>query len=148
MTERRIIGMGVISITGLVVAFGSLCYAAQLEVDVRGAEGHEGRLAIGLYNGSEGFPEEGREFKGALAELTGTNVVYTFTNIPAGTYAVAAFHDANSNSKLDRNFLGLPKEGYGFSRGATGRLGPPVFEDAAVEVRADETVRTAVPLEY
>ena len=54
--------------------------------------------------------------------------------IEPGVYAVQAFHDANDNLDLDRNFLGLPEEGMGFSNNAPMRFGPPRFEDAAIEI--------------
>jgi uncharacterized protein (DUF2141 family) len=45
-------------------------------------------------------------------------------------------HDANDNGKLDRNFMGIPSEGYGFSNNA-GEFGPASFADAAFDVAAD-----------
>ena len=57
-------------------------------------------------------------------------------DIDPGVYAVQAFHDENGNFDLDRNFLGLPKEGMGFSNDAPMRFGPPSFDDAAIEIGA------------
>ena len=44
--------------------------------------------------------------------------------------------------------LGIPKEGYGFSNDAKGRMGPPSFDDAAVEVGSGEPTRTAISFGY
>jgi uncharacterized protein (DUF2141 family) len=57
-------------------------------------------------------------------------------NIEPGVYAVQAFHDENDNLDLDRNMIGWPKEGMGFSNDAPMRYGPPSFEDAAIEIEA------------
>ena len=54
-----------------------------------------------------------------------------FVGLPKGTYGVAVTHDENLNGKFDRNFLGLPMEGYCFSNDATGFFGPAAFEDTA-----------------
>jgi len=56
---------------------------------------------------------------------------------PPGTYAVQVFHDENDNLTIDRNFLGLPTEGMGFSNNAPFRFGPPSFRDAAIAVGSD-----------
>jgi uncharacterized protein (DUF2141 family) len=56
--------------------------------------------------------------------------VCAFRPVPAGTYAVACFHDENGNGKLDTGLFGIPKEGVCASNGATGTLGPPSFNDA------------------
>ena len=45
-----------------------------------------------------------------------------------GTYAVKLFHDANDNGRLDTNWIGIPKERFGFSNNAMGRFGPPDFD--------------------
>lgn len=54
--------------------------------------------------------------------------------VPPGSYAVQAIHDENDNLELDRNLLGMPREGVGFSRNAPMRMGPPSFSDAAIEI--------------
>jgi uncharacterized protein (DUF2141 family) len=48
-----------------------------------------------------------------------------------GTYALALYHDEDGDRRLTRNLLGLPAEGYGFSRDAPTTLGLPLFEDVA-----------------
>ena len=46
----------------------------------------------------------------------------------------------DGNGILDKNFFGVPTQPYGFSNKAEGFLGPPSFEDAAIEIDADQTV--------
>lgn len=65
-----------------------------------------------------------------------TKTELRFENVPDGTYALMVIHDENDNRKLDRDALGIPTEGYAFSRNARGRRGPPTFEDAAFEVKS------------
>ena len=43
-------------------------------------------------------------------------------------------HDENDNKKLDTNLIGIPKEGFGYSKDAMGRFGPPKFDDAVLTV--------------
>jgi uncharacterized protein (DUF2141 family) len=51
--------------------------------------------------------------------------------MPHGTYAVSIFQDTNGNGKLDQNFLGIPREPFGFGNNYK-PLGKPDFEKAAV----------------
>ena len=39
------------------------------------------------------------------------------------------YHDRNANGKLDTNWLGIPKEPYGFSNGARGILVWPDWDE-------------------
>lgn len=51
--------------------------------------------------------------------------------IPGKHYAIAIYHDANSNLRMDKNFLGIPTEKYGFSKNARNTFGLPSFESAS-----------------
>ena len=53
--------------------------------------------------------------------------------VPAGRYAIQAFHDANDNGEVDRGLFGIPKEGVGFSNDAFTGLSRPKFDDAAFD---------------
>ena len=55
----------------------------------------------------------------------------------SGRYAVVVYHDENDNRKFDRNWIGLPTEGFGVSNNLTLFLAPPSFEEAAFEVKSE-----------
>ena len=55
----------------------------------------------------------------------------TLAGLAPGRYAVSAIHDENGNGKLDRNLLGIPTGGCGFSNDARAAFGPLSFEAAA-----------------
>jgi uncharacterized protein (DUF2141 family) len=57
----------------------------------------------------------------------------------AGDYAMVAFHDANSNGKLDLGLLGIPMEGYGFSNNVRPILHAPSFESVAFQAAPGDT---------
>jgi uncharacterized protein (DUF2141 family) len=75
------------------------------------------------------FLKEDCTYHGEAPARPGT-VRVTVPNVPAGTYAVQAFHDENNNEKTDQGFLGIPKEGVGFSRDARINFSPPKWRDA------------------
>ena len=52
-----------------------------------------------------------------------------FDALPVGDYAIAVIHDENGNRKLD-TLLGIPREGFGFSRNPAIGFGPPRFSAA------------------
>ena len=62
------------------------------------------------------------------------SVAVTINTVPPGVYAAEAYQDSNDNGLLDRNWLGLPLEGMGFSNDAPMNFGPPSFDDAALTV--------------
>jgi len=123
---------------------GLPAWAGDLKVSIEGVRSSAGTLMIGLYDSPEHFNtaidkaeevgtlnDEARLGGVALRAIAGTQSV-VFTNLNPGSYAVIVFHDENDNGKLDKNFLGVPIEGYGFSNNAQGSLGPPDFKEVAV----------------
>ena len=58
-----------------------------------------------------------------------------FQDIPAGAYAIKAYHDENGNGRLD-TLLGIPTEKYAFSNKLRGRFGVPPFEKAKFSVNS------------
>ncbi len=60
-----------------------------------------------------------------------------------GVYALAVIHDENANGRLDK-FMGVPREGFGFSRNPRIRMGPPRFDEVRFELgpgRGRQSVR-------
>jgi len=110
--------------------------AADLTIDFGNIASNNGTIQIALFDGADGFPF--RRIPLAVQEVgsvSGT-VNATFSNLEPGTYAVSLFHDENGNQKLDKNLLGIPSEGYGFSNNARRTLGPPNFSAAAFQFGA------------
>ena len=62
-----------------------------------------------------------------------------------GRYALLVVHDENRNGKLDK-MLGMPREGFGFSRNPAIRMGPPAYD--AVQFAIAGHSRQAVKLKY
>ena len=59
--------------------------------------------------------------------------------LPHGEYAISLFVDSNGNKKIDKNFLGIPKEQYGFSNNVMGRMSAPSFDQAKFVVSGPTT---------
>jgi len=65
-----------------------------------------------------------------------------FLDLPEGEYAIAVYHDANGNGKMDSNLMGIPTEDYAFSNNAVGKMGPPSYDQAKFALpAAGSTVR-------
>lgn len=111
---------------------------AKLVVNVTSLRSGEGKVHFGLYDREDGFPTFDGRLAGAEVAADKAGVTYEFSDLPPGLYAVTVFHDENANGEFDFNFIGLPKEGYGFSNGATGFLSAPSFQAAGVKVGEDD----------
>ena len=103
-----------------------------LKITITRLHSNEGVVLVSLFKDGSGYPDDaakafGKE-KGYIVEKSATVI---FKSVPPGSYAVAILHDENNNQKMDKNMLGIPKEGYGFSNNASAPFGPPSYKKAS-----------------
>jgi uncharacterized protein (DUF2141 family) len=110
-------------------------FAADLTINVAGVSGAGGQVMVAVYNSAETFPA--KPVRGLAVPAQDGAVQVKLSGLPAGDYALAIYHDANGNGKLDRNPVGMPTEDYAFSNNAVGKRGAPRFEDARIALPAD-----------
>ena len=110
--------------------------AATLDVEIQDIT-DGGVLHLAIYNSKEVFESDRGDKPGSqpgieegTVEKIGKGTYKGSFEIPPGTYAIGVYIDENENEKLDTNFLGMPKEQYGFSNNARA-FGIPKFEAAS-----------------
>ena len=111
--------------------------AATLIVHLTGIDSHKGQIKIGLFDKADGWLDDKAAITGQNIDLTtttGDSVDVTFNDVKPGDYAVGAYHDENMNSKLDKNFFGIPKEQWGVSNNVKPHLRAPTFDEAKLTV--------------
>ena len=126
-------------------------FGGNLEITVGSIKGDTGKVLAALHSeaGAATFPDTKGIVSAQSAQAVPGTIRFVFEDLPAGRYAIAVIHDKNNNGKLDTDFLGMPKEGFGFSQNATGFMGPPSFKKAAINVPADKTtIQTTTEMEY
>ena len=113
---------------------------ASLRINVTGVGSAEGHVLVALYTEAAAWPEPGGAAATAkVAAARGTTVV-DFAGLAPGAYAIALLHDADDSGDMTTNFLGIPKEAYGFGNDARAAMSAPGFEESLVEVRGETVV--------
>jgi uncharacterized protein (DUF2141 family) len=119
-----------------------------LTVSVEGLRNRQGQVCLSLFNQGQGFPSQGANaVQTRCVKASGSSVKVRFSQLAPGSYAVAVLHDANGDSQANRNRLGIPTEGFGFSRNPRIVTGPPKFKDAMIQVSGSNTA-TQIQLRY
>ena len=102
-------------------------------VDLRKVRGN---INACITSDRKAFPDCGKHSGQLVVKEQGKSATFTFKDVPAGTYGISVLHDENGNGKIDTALGMMPKEGYGFSRDAKVRMGPPSFADAAFDMNS------------
>ena len=112
-----------------------------LTVNITGINSIKGNVYVYLYTSEESFPieiSEANSFK--KAEVVSNSVTVIFENLKPGIYAVSVYQDIDANGKINKNFLGIPKEPVGVSNNAKGFMGPPKYEDAKFNLNSNKAI--------
>ena len=128
----------------LLIVFSSFQHTNKtysLTVKVDNFDKEIGILEIGLYKDPEKFPHVGQTFKMVRIKVEKEEEIFTFVNLEPREYAVCIFHDKNANKVCDRNILGIPTEGYGFSNNIRPRWSVPEFNECATHLNSDKVIR-------
>ena len=110
-----------------------------LIVNISGFPSSDGFAMVALNNSKESY-KGGEDTAVAKTKtmVVDQKVQVIFTNLPYGSYGVSIYHDENSNGKMDKNMMGIPKEAYGFSNNAKGFFGKPDYKDVKFELNSAE----------
>ena len=126
-------------ITLLLFSFFTLFSNAQdqdlgvkITVTIDNIANNDGNVLLALHT-SQTFMK-GQGIQNLSSKIKDGKIKVTFTNVPEGTYAIMALHDANENNRMDFEANGMPKESYGISNNDMS-FGPPQFESAKFEVK-------------
>lgn len=120
--------------------------AADLTVAVTGVREAKETVRVALYADAESFRHEPKALQVLSVPAREGTVTAVFHDVPAGRYAVLAYHDEDGNQKLNL-FLGMfPAEGWGLSNDPS-VFGPPRFDASAFDLPEAGT-SISVPLHY
>ena len=109
---------------------------SSIAVKVRGVRSDHGTVTFVLYSDDpDEFLVRGKKLMKERFPARSGTVEFCLPVSAPGTYAAAAYHDENGNGKLDKNWIGMPKEGFGVSNSPKMFLGPPDHEEAAFQVQ-------------
>jgi uncharacterized protein (DUF2141 family) len=150
---RSILGTSVsIALVIALVAAGQVTAAPRpgaITVDMVGFRSDRGQALVALYGSAKGFPDlvkhAVRRVEVKIRKGTARAVL---RGLPPGTYAVAVLHDEDGDREMKTDFLGRPEEGYGASRDARGKLGPPKFADARLTLGPGQSLTARIRMVY
>jgi uncharacterized protein (DUF2141 family) len=131
-----------------IVSSGLDAETTRLKLTIENVQHAQGHIIIALFTCQSSYDKAEAPIISHLlpAKPEEGKMQYTFENLVAGVYAIKLFHDINDNQKLDANWLGIPREPFGFSNNPRIRFGPPSFEAAQFEVIVNATTSAVISL--
>jgi uncharacterized protein (DUF2141 family) len=108
-------------------------------------------MYLAIYDNSTSFNQDNKnkniDKKRWVRSIVEAVTIEGFTKsieLKKGVYAISLFVDSNDNKIIDKNFLGIPSEQYGFSNNATGFFGSPSYKDASFNLVDDLNIKISL----
>ncbi|MGF1636082.1 MAG: DUF2141 domain-containing protein [Cyclobacteriaceae bacterium] len=101
----------------------------------------KGKVLAAIFNQEDGFPDDNEKaaYTG-MFDFSNTTDEIIIAGIPKGVYGIVLLHDENNNGIMDRNFIGIPSEGYGLSNNPGKKLRPPKYSEVKLELQDSNRV--------
>jgi uncharacterized protein (DUF2141 family) len=122
--------------------------APELHVRIERLRNDRGDLHLCLTRNEAHFPDCAGD-PGAVKHTVPASAASEAIRVPGltkGTWSLSVFHDENRNRRLD-TMLGIPREGFGFSRNPAIRFGPPRFAQVSFDIGPGVSFQT-VRMQY
>jgi uncharacterized protein (DUF2141 family) len=123
--------------------------AQNVEVIVTGIRTEKGQIVIGVFKDNESFKKEESFLEKRFVKkgiLKGEMRVQF--SLEPGIYGLSLMDDVNSNGKMEYKFLGIPKEGFGFSDYYHTGFTKPKFDSFKFSIDKDQKKRITIRIRY
>lgn len=121
----------------MLIAAAGGAHAADLTVRITDLRAESGVVKVSLVDSAAAWNEEAPRLAAGGARPLDGEATVSFPGLAPGHYAVMVMHDENDNGTLDKNFIGMPTEGYGFSNNPD-VMRRATFEEARFAVGDDD----------
>lgn len=116
----------------LITISNSLCSQLTLTVEITGIRNNTGNIMLQLLDVNQNITSQ------QMMQADNKKCTFTIKDLKPGKYAVQYYHDENLSMELEKNRLGKPLEGYGFSNNVTAPFSMPPFEKWLFDLKEDK----------
>lgn len=136
---------GVNLIIGLLFIFlASYIQAQELPIKITGIRSSKGNIVINMFRDQAAYDKEAPYRQFTFKKALDKDAMTVELKLEPGTYGITLLDDENENKKIDKNFIGIPKEGFGFSNFFMIKMKKPSFEDFKVDWKVRNPIEIRV----
>jgi len=133
----------------LIFAFGMSVKSQNVEITLTDVRSTKGQIVVSAFTDNQSFINNKMFMMKNFAKTNMSNGKMTVKfDIEPGTYGFVILDDENSNNEMEYNFLGIPKEGFGFSNYIHSGFKRPNFDDFKIKINKNQNVRITIKTTY
>ena len=127
---------------GLIIVWGFITTHVQaydLVINISNIKDLKGELLVSVCQDKQLYRQRRCTYQQAIVVNAYAMQAY-FSDLDKAEYAVLVLQDMNNNHFLDKSFVGMPKEPFGFSNNPSVRFGPPAYKKTAFTLQSDQQI--------
>lgn len=125
----------------LFILIASTAQAQETKVKVTAIRSEKGKIILNVFKDNTAYDSEKPYKIFSFDKKALVNGALTVTcKLEPGTYGITLLDDENENGKIDKNLIGIPKEGFGFSNFFMTKMKKPAFDDFKVDLKAHQHI--------
>lgn len=113
----------------------SSSYGQNTQIRVSEIRSGKGQIILNVFKSNEDYQEEKVSKKLVFEKKIENGSMIINCTLEPGTYGITLIDDENKSGELNKNMLGIPKEGFGFSDFFMEKMKKPAFDDFKVNVK-------------
>jgi uncharacterized protein (DUF2141 family) len=123
--------------------------AQNIEVLITGIRSEKGKIQLKVYKDDKSFQSDQhfKVYQIPKTESRNGQLIYKLT-LPPGIYGMALLDDENADGEMNYNFVGFPKEGFGFSNFYLTAMAKPKFEAFQFRVQSGTQYKVNMKIKY
>lgn len=133
--------------SGKDLKIGNSFYDNNVKITVEGVRSKKGKLILAIFQDNQGFRDK-KPIKRVELLKTNENRYELEINLEPGVYGFSILDDENNNNVMDYNFIGKPKEGFGFSNYYHKGFSKPHFDKFKFEIIDNKMKLIDIQLRY
>jgi len=131
----------------LLVISGIYLHAQKLTIEFDNIRNNEGVLSVTVYENDENWLDEEGDYLEYIfpkEKMSSDSLTISIELEKPGKYAIAVLDDEDEDEKMRHNFIGYPREGFGFSNNIHVWLSRPKFDECLLDIKSDTTIRISM----
>jgi len=133
----------------LFLLLSTLIFGQNVQFKLKGIENYTGVIRIAVYDSESGYDKESTDLRFTFKKKNlKSGTMNLEMDLQPGKYAVAFLDDTNLDAEMNYNLIGIPKEGYAYSKVIDYGFSKPSFKEALIEVKDNGNNKFEIKFNY
>ncbi|WP_428229576.1 DUF2141 domain-containing protein [Flavobacterium sp.] len=123
-------------------------YGQNTSIKISGIRSEKGQIIINVFRNSTDY-EQGKVSKKLIfpKKSADNELMILNCDLEPRIYGITLIDDENKNGALNKNIIGIPKEGFGFSNFFMEKMKKPSFDDFKITVKKQDN-KISIKVKY